>query len=103
MKRAVESGYWPLYRFNPELEKEGKNPFVLESKAPDGTLQEFLGGETRFASLEKTFPEESKKLRQQIEQEANRKYEMLRLIADTKSICDDAEGSKEQKDEGKNQ
>jgi pyruvate-ferredoxin/flavodoxin oxidoreductase len=103
MKRAVESGYWPLYRFNPELEKEGKNPFVLESKAPDGTLQEFLGGETRFASLEKTFPEESKKLRQQIEQEANRKYEMLRLIADPKSICDDAEGSKEQKDEGKNQ
>ncbi|MBA2881414.1 pyruvate-ferredoxin/flavodoxin oxidoreductase [Desulfosalsimonas propionicica] len=103
MKRAVESGYWPLYRFNPELEKEGKNPFVLESKAPDGTLQEFLGGETRFASLEKTFPEESKKLRQQIEQEANRKYEILRLIADPKSICDDAEGSKEQKDEGKNQ
>ena len=56
-KLAVESGYWPLYRYNPELIKEGKNPFVLDSKAPDGTIQEFLSGETRFAALEKSLPE----------------------------------------------
>ncbi len=81
-KLAVESGYWPLYRYNPELVKEGKNPFVFESKAPDGTLQEFLGGETRFAALEKTFPEESKRLRAKIEQEVTDKYTMYKMMAD---------------------
>ena len=39
---AVKCGYWPLYRYNPDLKKEGKNPFVLDSKKPDGTLQQFL-------------------------------------------------------------
>jgi pyruvate-ferredoxin/flavodoxin oxidoreductase len=98
-KRAVETGYWPLYRYNPELEKEGKNPFILESKAPDGTLQEFLAGETRFASLEKSFPEESKKLRSQIEEEINRKYEIYKVMADPKSVCDEtAEDEKEKKE-----
>ncbi len=81
-KLAVESGYWPLYRYNPELVKEGKNPFVLESKTPDGTLQEFLGGETRFAALEKSFPEESKRLRAKIEQEVTDKYTMYKMMAD---------------------
>ena len=81
-KLAVESGYWPLYRYNPELIKEGKNPFVLDSKAPDGTLQEFLGGETRFAALEKSFPEESKRLRAKIEGEVMDKYTMLKMMAD---------------------
>ena len=77
-KLAVESGFWPLYRFNPMLEKEGKNPFVLDSKAPDGTLQEFLAGENRFAALEKSFPEESKRLRAKIEADANTRYELLK-------------------------
>ncbi len=81
-KLAVESGYWPLYRYNPELVKEGKNPFVLESKTPDGTLQEFLGGETRFAALEKSFPEESKRLRAKIEQEVTDKYTMYKMMSD---------------------
>ena len=81
-KLAVESGYWPLYRYNPELIKEGKNPFVLDSKAPDGTLQEFLGGETRFAALEKSFPEESKRLRAKIDEEVTDKYTMLKMMAD---------------------
>ncbi|RJP86603.1 MAG: pyruvate:ferredoxin (flavodoxin) oxidoreductase [Desulfobacteraceae bacterium] len=86
-KRAVASGYWPLYRFNPLLEKEGKHPFVLESKQPDGTIQAFLGGETRFASLEKSFPAESKKLRAQIEVEVNKRYSTLKRLADTESVC----------------
>ena len=64
---AVQSGYWPLYRYNPALEEDGKNPFNLESKDPDGTIQDFIMGEIRFASLEGTFPEESKRLRAQIE------------------------------------
>ena len=81
-KLAVDSGYWPLYRFNPQLTAEGKNPFTLDSKAPDGTLQDFLGGEVRFAALEKSFPEESKKLRAQIEGEVGDKYEMLKMMAE---------------------
>jgi len=80
-KLAVESGYWPLYRYNPLLVEEGKNPFILDSKDPDGTIQEFLSGETRFAALEKSFPEESKRLRKKIEQEVNDKNEMLKLMA----------------------
>ncbi|CCK82237.1 pyruvate:ferredoxin (flavodoxin) oxidoreductase [Desulfobacula toluolica] len=82
-KLAVESGYWPLYRYNPELIKEGKNPFTLDSKAPDGTLQEFLGGETRFAALEKSFPEESKRLRAKIEEEVTDKYTMYKMMTAT--------------------
>ena len=80
-KLAVESGYWPLYRYNPELIKEGKNPFVLDSKAPDGTIQEFLSGETRFAALEKSFPEESKRLRAKIGEEVTDKYTMFKMMA----------------------
>ena len=78
---AVESGYWPLYRYNPLLKDEGKNPFMLDSKAPDGTLQEFLSGEDRYASLEKSFPEESKRLRSQIEQEMVERFERLQKLA----------------------
>jgi pyruvate-ferredoxin/flavodoxin oxidoreductase len=80
-KLAVESGYWPLYRYNPLLTAEGKNPFTLDSKAPDGSLQEFLSGEVRYAALEKTFPEESKELRARIEQEYNERYEKLKQMA----------------------
>jgi pyruvate-ferredoxin/flavodoxin oxidoreductase len=81
-KLAVESGYWPLYRYNPELIKEGKNPFILDSKEPDGSLQDFLSGEVRFAALEKSFPEESKRLRKKIEQEVMDRYHMLKMMAD---------------------
>ncbi len=58
MKRAVEAGYWSLYRYNPLLEAEGKNPFQLDSKDPDWSkFQEFLNGEVRYTSLRKSFPE----------------------------------------------
>ncbi len=79
---AVKCGYWPLYRFNPNLKKEGKNPFVLDSKKPDGTLQQFLAGEVRYASLEKAFPEESKALRAMIEVEYAERYEKLKQLAE---------------------
>lgn len=81
-KLAVESGYWPIFRFNPQLAHEGKNPFILDSKQPDGTLQEFLSGEVRFAALEKSFPEESKRLRAALGQEVEEKYAMLKMMAD---------------------
>jgi pyruvate-ferredoxin/flavodoxin oxidoreductase len=86
-KLAVQSGYWPLYRYNPTLKPEGKNPFTLDSKKPDGTLQEFLSGEVRYASLEKSFPEESKKLRSRIEMELNERYDSLKFLADPESVC----------------
>jgi len=90
-KRAVESGYWPLFRYNPELSAEGKNPFSLDSKKPDGTLREFLSGEVRYASLEKSFPEEAKRLHANLETEFNNRYDMLKLKADPKSICEPVE------------
>ncbi len=84
---AVAAGYWPLYRYNPLLVSEGKNPFILESKAPDGTLQQFLSGENRYASLEKMFPDESRKLREKIEKEYTERYNTLKFMADPGSIC----------------
>jgi pyruvate-ferredoxin/flavodoxin oxidoreductase len=53
----VESGYWHLYRFNPDLRKEGKNPFVLDSKEPAGDYNEFINGEIRYSQLKNVFPE----------------------------------------------
>ena len=85
-KLAVESGYWPLYRYNPALAHEGKNPFVLESKAPDGNLQSFLSGENRYAQLEKMLPEESKRLRAGLEEGYERRYAYLRQLADLPGI-----------------
>ena len=80
-KLAVDTGYWPLYRYNPLLKDKGENPFILESKAPDGTIQEFLGGENRYAQLEKSFPGESKKLREKIEAEIIERYEIYSAMA----------------------
>jgi pyruvate-ferredoxin/flavodoxin oxidoreductase len=57
VKEAVEAGYWPLYRYNPELEQQGKNPFLLDSKKPTGNLRDFMMSEVRFASLYKSSPE----------------------------------------------
>ena len=77
----METGYWPLYRYNPTLLDEGKNPFVFEYKTPDGTLQAFLGGENRYAQLEKINPEGSKKMRQEIETEYNQRFAYFSWLA----------------------
>ncbi len=82
-KLAVQCGYWPLFRYNPALKKEGKNPFILDSKEPDGSLQEFLSGEVRYAALEKLFPEESKRLRARIEDEYMERYQTYKKRAET--------------------
>ncbi len=82
-KLAVQCGYWPLFRYNPDLTKEGKNPFVLESKEPDGTLQDFLAGEIRYAALKNTFPEEADRLNAQLEKEFMARYEALKARAAT--------------------
>ncbi len=74
-KRAVEVGYWHNYHYNPLLEAEGKNPFILDSKEPDWSgFQSFLKNEVRYSSLEKSFPEEAEKLFPQAEEEAKWRY-----------------------------
>jgi pyruvate-ferredoxin/flavodoxin oxidoreductase len=81
-KRAVQCGYWPLYRYNPALKSKRNNPFILDSKKPDGSLQAFLSGEVRYASLRQTFPDEAKKLHARLEQEINERYRFLKSLAD---------------------
>jgi pyruvate-ferredoxin/flavodoxin oxidoreductase len=88
-KLAVQSGYWPLYRYNPMLKAEGQNPFILDSRPPDGSLQEFLAGEVRYASLQQSFPDEAKRLHTRLENEFNERYESFKIKADPKSICDE--------------
>ena len=81
IKRAVEVGYWQLYRHNPELAAEGKNPFVLDSKEPSGDFREFLRGEVRFSALERTFPQEAEELFRRTEKEAMERYKKYRALA----------------------
>ena len=81
-KRAVESGYWHLYRYNPMLKEQGKNPFILDSKEPTADFKEFLMGEVRYSSLVKTFPEEANILFEKAEEQAKAKYEQYKKMAE---------------------
>ncbi len=78
---AVESGYWPLYRYNPQLTLDGKNPFTLDSKEPTSSFQEFLMGEVRYKSLKKLFPERADQLFEKAEKEAKQRFEMHKRLA----------------------
>jgi pyruvate-ferredoxin/flavodoxin oxidoreductase len=80
-KLAVKCGYWPLFRFDPRLKEQNKNPLILDSKEPDGSFQEFIAGEIRYASLAKDFPEEAKKLHSMLEQDCMERYETLKQTA----------------------
>ena len=81
IKRAVDVGYWQLYRHNPELAAEGKNPFILDSKEPVGDFREFLRGEVRFSALERTFPQEADALFERTEKEAKARYAKYKALA----------------------
>ena len=81
MKKAVKSGYWNLFSFNPALKAEGKNPFTLTSKEGDGSYQEFLNNEARYTRLVKPFPERAEKLFSESEKVANERYQhLLKLV-----------------------
>jgi pyruvate-ferredoxin/flavodoxin oxidoreductase len=82
MKKAVESGYWHLYRYNPMLIEEGKNPFILESKEPTESYMDFIMGETRYSSLTRTFPEISEELFARAVQEAKDKYAKYKKLSE---------------------
>jgi len=81
-KLAVESGYWPLYRYDPRLTKEGKNPFQLDYKEPNGTINDFLMREVRYAALTKTFPEEAKKLHKQLAENVSSRYKTYKNMSE---------------------
>ena len=76
-KKAVESGYWHLFRFNPLLAEEGKNPFILDSKEPKGSYQDFIMGEVRYNRLSRSNPDRAKELFDKAEKDAKAKYEAL--------------------------
>lgn len=81
MKKAVDSGYWSLYRYNPTLADEGKNPFTLDSKDPTLDYKSFLLGETRYTSLKKMFPEQAEKLFETNEKDAAERREKYKEMA----------------------
>lgn len=81
-KKAVKSGYWSLFRYNPMLEAEGKNPFQLDSKEPDWSkFQDFLNGEVRYTSLKKSFPKEADELFASAEKNAKWRYNSYKRYA----------------------
>ena len=83
MKRAVEAGYWTLYRYDPRLEEQGKNPFQLDSKEPDWSkFQSFLNGEVRYSSLRKSFPEAATELFAAAESNAKWRYNYYKRLAE---------------------
>jgi pyruvate-ferredoxin/flavodoxin oxidoreductase len=82
-KLAVESGYWPLYRYHPDLIAEGKNPFTLDSKAPKIPLRNFAYNETRYKMLTKTHPEVAKRLIELAQEDVNEKWDYYSGLAKT--------------------
>ena len=80
-KAAVNSGYWPLFRFNPDLIAQNKNPFQLDSRAPSITLKEYIYNETRYTMLVKSNPEEAKKLLDLAQQDVAERWKLYDYMA----------------------
>jgi pyruvate-ferredoxin/flavodoxin oxidoreductase len=81
-KKAVEAGYWHLYRYNPTLKEEGKNPFILDSKEPKASFRDFLMSEVRYTSLMNSFPEIAEQLFEKAEKEAKERYQTYKRMAE---------------------
>jgi pyruvate-ferredoxin/flavodoxin oxidoreductase len=78
MKKAVECGYWNMFRYNPLLKAEGKNPFILDSKEPKTSYRDFIMGEARYSALTRSFPERAEELFQKAEEKSVARYEELK-------------------------
>lgn len=83
-KKAVDTGYWNLYRFNPELKKAGQNPFILDSKEPKGEFRDFINGEIRYTSLKTLFPDSADALYKEAENNAKERYESYKRLSEMK-------------------
>jgi pyruvate-ferredoxin/flavodoxin oxidoreductase len=81
-KRAVEAGYWHLYRYNPLLKTEGKNPFVLDSKEPTASFHEFIQGEVRYSQLISSFPDIAEELFNVAEDHAKERYQSYKRLTE---------------------
>ena len=79
-KDAVKAGYWHLFRYNPELKEEGKNPFSLDSKEPTESFRDYLLSEVRFSSLQKTFPDIAEELFEKSEKDAEERYQSYKRL-----------------------
>ena len=82
IKLAVASGYWHLFRFNPTLAADGKNPFSLDSKAPSASYKDFIATETRYTTLKLSFPEKAEALFETADAQAQEKYDKLTKLVD---------------------
>ena len=80
-RKAVEAGYWHLFRYNPELKKQGKNPFILDSREPKSEFKDFIKGEIRYSQLANTFKENAQELYDFAEKNAAEKYEIYKKLA----------------------
>ena len=82
MKKAVECGYWNMFRYNPALKAEGKNPFILDSKAPTTSYRDFILGEARYSALTRSFPERAEELFKKAEEKSVDRYDELKHRAE---------------------
>ena len=80
-KRAVEAGYWTLYRYNPQLAEQGKNPFLLDSKEPTASFQEFIRSEVRYSALARQFPDTADALFAKAEADAKSRRNVYKRLA----------------------
>ncbi len=83
-KKAIEAGYWHLYRFDPRLKEQGKNPFIMDSKEPKESFRTFIEGEIRYSQIMNTFPDIAEELFTQAEKHAKERYDTYRRMAEMK-------------------
>ena len=81
-KRAVESGFWHLFKYDPELKKQGKNPFILDSKELKSSFREYILSELRFSQIQNTFPDIAEDLYTKAEEDAKDRFETYRRMAE---------------------
>lgn len=80
-KKAVQAGYWNLFRFSPELKAQGKNPLTIDSKAPTSSYRDFILNEVRYSSLTRAFPGRAEELFDKAEEQATDRYDHLQKLS----------------------
>ena len=86
-KKAVDCGHWPLYRFDPRLKQQGKNPLQLDSKEPTLDVEEYLYGENRYKSLQKSNPEAAAQLLELAKADVAERYKLMKQLSELGCGC----------------